>query len=95
MTGHFQLYNQVILEAFDYYADAKHEEVMNTAHTPRENIISLCKADEAVIALEEVCSYIEEYDIPIPKGLYDRLMEACLYYKIHKSYWQPIRTIDP
>ena len=48
---------------------------------------------EEKVAYEDLCTQIHEFDVKIPKKVFDVLKEMCLLYDIEEYYWKNLEDL--
>jgi len=69
------------------------EIVKNITNLPlkdEKDILEFIEHEEWGIALETICSVIEQEDIPVDKDIFSKIEEAGLYMEMDKSLWEEI-----
>lgn len=69
------------------------EIVKNITNLPlkdKKNILEFIEHEEWGIALETICSVIEQQGIPVDKNTFSKIEEAGLYMEMDKSLWKEI-----
>ena len=52
----------------------------------------LVQAGEAGVALENLCSQLHEYDVPVDEATFGRLKEIGTQMGIEPDYWERLKT---
>jgi hypothetical protein len=55
----------------------------------------LTKHGEPGVALELLCTQLDEYDVPVPPALLAGLRELGTAMRIDESYWTRLKPADP
>lgn len=69
------------------------EIVKNITNFPPKDEKDICEFiehEEWGIALETICSVIEQEDIPIEKDIFRKIEEVGIYMEMDKSLWEEI-----
>jgi hypothetical protein len=64
--------------------------ITNLSLKDEKDILEFIEHDEWGIALETICSVIEQEDIPVDQNIYSKIEEAGLYMEMDKSLWEEI-----
>ncbi|WP_042462545.1 MafI family immunity protein [Neobacillus dielmonensis] len=69
------------------------EIIKNITNLPlkdEKDILEFIEHEEWGIALETICSVIEQEYIPVDKDIFSKIEEAGLYMEMDKSLWEEI-----
>jgi hypothetical protein len=83
-----QVVKEKLTEALDLVA-----ELLVAAGYPErvKDLSELIDVGEFAIALENICSNLDDFECSIPIKAYNLLTEAGVYLKVNSSYWEILK----
>ncbi|MFJ6207363.1 MafI family immunity protein [Lysinibacillus sp. NPDC092081] len=66
------------------------KKITNFPSEDEKNVLEFLEHDEWGIALEVICSVIEQEGIPIDKDIFSKIEEAGIFMEMDKSLWAEI-----
>lgn len=83
-----QAVEEKLKEAFDLLADS----LVAEGYPERvKDAYELIDVDESAIALENMCSNLDDFECSISMRAYDLFAEAGVYLKVNSSYWEMLK----
>lgn len=64
--------------------------IINLPLKDEKDILEFIEHEEWGIALEIICSVIEQENIPVDKDIFIKIQEAGIYMEMDKSLWEEI-----
>jgi hypothetical protein len=85
-----QVVKAKLMEALDLVA----ESLVAVGYPERvKDSYELIDMDEFAIALENICSNLDEFECSIPIKAYDLFAEAGVYLNVDSSYWEILKPL--
>jgi hypothetical protein len=88
-----QIVKKKLKEAFDLVADSLvADSLVAAGYSERvKDVYELVDANESVIALENLCESLYEFECRIPVKAYELFAEAGIHFKIDSKCWEMLK----